>query len=101
MLLNIVMLSLDLSQNGFRVKFVQSIEPKTKFVVLVALESIIYKKKQNKAKQKSKLGHQEFIRIVKTLKNIISEHNMLEFCQKYSEIIVRTRRLVVSDFLSA
>ena len=101
MLLNIVMFSPDLSQNVLRVKFMKSIELKTKFAVSVALESIIYKKKQNKTKQKSKLGHQEFMRIVKTLKNIISEYNMLKFCQKYSEIIVMARRLVISDFLSA
>ena len=56
---------------------------------------------QEKAKQKSKLGQQEFMKIVKILKNIISEHSMLKFCQKYSEIIVRARRLVVSDFVGS
>ena len=39
------MLSPDLSRNVLRVKFMKSIELKTKFVVSMALESIIYKKK--------------------------------------------------------
>ena len=92
------MFSPDLSQNVLRVKFMKSIELKTKLVVSMDLESIIYKKKQNK-KNKSKLGHLEFLKIVKILKNVISEHNMLKFCQKYSEIMVRARSLVVSDFV--
>ena len=48
MLLNIMMLSPDLSQNVLRVKFTKSIELKTKFFVSMALGGIIYKKKQNK-----------------------------------------------------
>ena len=41
------MLSPDLSQNVLRVKFMKSIELKTKLVVSMALENFIYKKKQN------------------------------------------------------
>ena len=41
------MLSPDLSQNVLRVKFMKSIELKTKLVMSMALENLIYKKKQN------------------------------------------------------
>ena len=56
MLLNIMMLSPDLFQNVLHVKFMKSVELKTKFVMSMALESIICKKKQNR-KNRSKLGH--------------------------------------------
>ena len=47
------MFSSDLSQSVLRVKFVKPTELKTKLVVSMALESIIYKKKQNKKKNLS------------------------------------------------
>ena len=50
----------------------KSIELNTKFAVSLALESIIYKKNQNK-ENKSNLGHLEFLKIVKILKNMLSD----------------------------
>ena len=64
------MLPPDLPQNVLRVKFMKSVELNTKFAVSLALESIIYKKKQNK-ENKSNLAHLEFLKIVKILKNIL------------------------------
>ena len=66
------MLSPNLPQKVLRVKFMKSIELNTKFAVSLALESIIYKKNQNK-ENKSNLGHLEFLKIVKILKNILSD----------------------------
>ena len=44
----LMMLSPDMPHNVLRVRLIRSIELNTKFVVSLALESIIYKKKQNK-----------------------------------------------------
>ena len=48
MLLNIMTLSPDLSQNVLRVKFMKSIELKTKFVMSVALGALFTRKSKTK-----------------------------------------------------
>ena len=95
-LLNIMMLSPDLSQNALHVKFITSIELNTKFVVSLVLESTTYKKKQNK-KQIIVMS----LRISEHCSNF-QEHNIRftsNFCQKYSEILIRAYSLVVSNFM--
>ena len=49
----------------------------------LVLESIAYKK--NKIKSKSELGHLEFLKIVKILKNIISD-----LCSSYVKTILKS-----------